>query len=79
VEPAEAPPQPAPKPKPRKKKARDPVPQELPQAPKRTNRRVATPPSLVVDQAFWSGLLATQKARGREARQEKLSSFRIFG
>ena len=72
---------PEPKPKPRKKKEtiRDPVLQELPSRAKRQNQRVATPPALVVDQTFWTGLLATQKARGREARQEKLSNFRIFG
>jgi len=70
-----------PKPKPRKKKTtiRDPAQQEPPTRAKRQNQRVITPPSLVVEQTFWTGLLATQKARKREARQQTLSNFRIFG
>ena len=74
-------PEPA-KPKPRKKKATirdDPVLQEPPSRPKRQNQRTSTPPALVVDQTFWAGLLATEKARKREARQQTLSNFRIFG
>jgi len=68
-----------PKPKPRKKKATI---REEPQEParaKRQNQRTSTPPALLVDQTFWAGLLATEKARKREARQQTLSNFRIFG
>ena len=67
------------KPKPRKKKATI---REEPQEParaKRQNQRTSTPPALLVDQTFWAGLLATEKARKREARQQTLSNFRIFG
>ena len=72
------PPEPA-KPKPRRKKATvlEPAQQEPPRA-KRQNQRTATPPALLVDQTFWAGLLATQKARKREHRQQTLSNFRIF-
>ena len=78
----EAPKPEAPKPKPRKKKAtirEDPILQEPATRAKRQNQRTSTPPALLVDQTFWAGLLATEKARKREARQQTLSNFRIFG
>jgi len=74
----EAPKPETPKPKPRKKKVTIREPQEPVRA-KRQNQRTSTPPALVVDQTFWAGLLATEKARKREARQQALSNFRIFG
>ena len=71
---------PAARPKTRKKKTvrESPATPEAPRV-KRQDPRTQTPPSIVVDQAFWAGLLATQKAMKREARQETLSNFRIFG
>ena len=78
--PAPEPPAPEARPKTRKKKTvrESPATPEAPRV-KRQNPRTQTPPSIVVDQAFWAGLLATQKAMKREARQETLSNFRIFG
>ena len=46
---------------------------------RRRGSGVTTPPALVVDQAVWTGRLAMQKAPSREARQKKLSNFRILG
>ena len=44
---------------------------------KRPNRRMQTPPSIVVDQNFWSGLLATQRAMRREAKAHRFSNLAI--
>jgi len=56
----------------------DSQPQEVPsREPKRPNRRTQTPPSIVVDQNFWSGLLATQRALKREAKVQRFSNLSI--
>ena len=71
----------APKRKTRKKKrvtTDDTTPSEQPARTKRSNQHTATPPSIQVDQNFYMALLATQKARGREAKTQRYQSFRIF-
>ena len=65
--------QPAPRPPKRKSRA------DTLQRPKRNNTRMAVPPSIQVDHAFWTGLLASQRAQDREAQQARLTAFRIFG
>ena len=55
-----------------------PQPQEVPsRESKRPNLRTQTPPSIVVDQNFWSGLLATQRALKREAKVQRFSNLSI--
>ena len=70
----------APKRKTRKKKraTADDPPSEQPARTKRSNQHAVTPPSIQVDQNFYMALLATQKARGREAKTQRYQSFRIF-
>ena len=64
-------------PAPERPKRRSRAPERTIRAPKRVNNRTATPPSIVVDQAFWSGLLATHRAMKREGRTQRYSNFAI--
>ena len=67
---------PKPKRKPRKQKPEDPQEPPVPE-PKRLNNRAATPPGILVDQTFWSGLAATHRAMKREEKSRRYSNFAI--
>jgi len=45
--------------------------------PKRVNTRTATPPSIEVDNAFWTGLIASNRNATRDRRVERYRNFQI--